>query len=57
MSPKKAGNDFDAKDAITKVGDDLEGFRQANEGVNFDNKVKDSIARSTHVQKEIGKEG
>jgi len=39
-------NDFDAPGAIKKVED-------ANEGVNFDNKVKEAICRSTYVRDEI----
>lgn len=41
-------NDFNAQDAIQKV-------QAENDGVAFDNKVKESICRSTYVQEEIKK--
>lgn len=41
-----AKTDFDAPGAIKKVEDD-------NAGVNFDNKVKEAVRRSTDVQSEI----
>ena len=37
---------FDTQGAIEAVG-------KANEGINFDNKVQESVRRSTDVQKEI----
>lgn len=43
-----AKNDFDAPGAIKRVEDD-------NAGVNFDNKVKEAVCRSTYVQDEVKK--
>ena len=41
-----AKDPFDTQGAIEAVG-------KANEGINFDNKVQESVRRSTDVQKEI----
>jgi len=38
--------DFDAKEALKKV-------QEENDGIKFDNKVKESIRRSTDVQIEV----